>query len=109
MDPTEMQMTDLESTEAPPMAQPEIGGQEVCIPLKALAQPDDADAMVTPEQGDSVTFTTDAVITRIEGENAYLKPSAINGTPIGEEAAPAPADADVAEGDALRELAGGGM
>lgn len=58
---------------------------EVCVPLSALAQPDDGDQMQTPAEGDNVTMTVDATVTRIEGENAYLKPTSINGTDLEEE------------------------
>ncbi len=110
MDPKDMQMMDAAMSDKPDTTEPQMGAEEVCIPLKALSQPDDSDVMVTPEAGDSVTFSTDAVITRIDGENAYLKPSAINGQPIGKDAAPeAPEgmEAPDTEGDGLREEAGG--
>lgn len=109
MDPNDMQMMDAKMSSMPETVEPEMGAGEVCVPLKALAQPDDSDAMVTPEAGDSVSFQTDAILTRIDGENAYLKPSAINGTPIGKEAAaPEATETMVDDGEALRNEAMGG-
>lgn len=60
----------------------EMDSSEVCIPLKALAQPDDQDQVQTPAVGDSVNFSTDGTITRIDGDNAYVKASAVNGVPL---------------------------
>lgn len=89
---------------------------EIAIPLKALAQPDDTDAMQTPEQGDNVTFTVDATVTRIDGEMAYVKPNSVNQTPVGEAADDGKLEPDEAEAaapdteaDQLRNEAAGGM
>lgn len=87
---------------------------EICVPLSALAQPDAGDQLQTPEEGDTVTMQVDATVDRIEGDNAYIKPTAINGNPIanpGRKSAASPAadddgqssdEADAAEGQALR-------
>lgn len=75
------------------------GEGDVPVPLKCLAQPDDADQMTTPEVGDKVTFTVDAEIKRIDGEMAYVKAGAINGTPVGSEGKET-GEAD--EGESLR-------
>jgi len=58
---------------------------ELPVPLVALQQPDDSEQMQTPGEGDSVSFQVDAVITRVEGDCAYVKPSAVNGHPLPEE------------------------
>ncbi len=86
MDEMDELMKKAPASEMPEMAPAGPTQGEVPIPLKALAQPDDKDAMTTPEMGDSVTFSVDGTITRIEGEMAYVKANAVNGTPIGEEA-----------------------
>ncbi len=52
------------------------------MPLKSLAQPDNQEQMNTPGVGDSVSMQVDATVTRIDGDNAYVKPSAVNGTPL---------------------------
>lgn len=79
---------------------------ELPIPIAALQQPDDSEQMQTPGEGDSVSFQVDAVITRIEGDCAYVKPSAVNGTPLPkDDAGQPPEDADVAEGQTLRQTA----
>lgn len=85
------------------------GMGEVCVPLASLAQPDDQEQLQTPAAGDVVSVQVDATLTRIEGENAYLKPTAVNGKPLEAEAAVPPAgepDGDEAEGAALRGMAG---
>ena len=79
-----------------------IGGEQ-CLPLSMLAQPDEQDQMQTPSVGDTGSMTVDYTVTRIEGDNAYVKPTAVNGQPIPEEARqPTPEDEDQAEGDSLR-------
>ena len=55
---------------------------QVAVPLKALAQPDDQEQIQTPGEGDTVSFTVDATIVRIDGDNAIVQPSAVNGQPI---------------------------
>ncbi len=113
--PEDMAMMEEAMAPEPRGMKPEMGGGEVCVPLKALAQPDDGDTLHTPEVGDSGTMQVDFTVSRVDGENAYLKPMAVNGVPVGKEAkqdeqAPeedpmeAPMDK---EGMALREEAGG--
>lgn len=87
-----------------PETSKEMAPDEVCIPLKALGQPDDSEEMQTPEAGDNVTMTVDAVVTRIEGDKAYVKPVSVNGTDLSAEKTPEP-DADVMEGNSLWEEA----
>jgi hypothetical protein len=102
-------------TMPPGMGEPDadnVPGAEVQIPLSALAQPDDTEKMVQPAEGDSVSFTVDATISRIVGGVAFVKPSAVNGKPLSEMAGPEnPDDAMAAEGDALRGelMQGGGL
>jgi len=91
-------------------AQPPPG--EYAVPLTSLAQPDDQEAMQTPGQGDSVSFQVDATITQIVGEQAFVKPMAINGTPLPNAAqTPTPEDtqdaADASEGAGLQQEAQG--
>lgn len=82
-------------------------GQEIPVPLSALAQPDDQEQMQTPEPGDEVDMTVSAKITRVEGQTAYIQPTAINGNPLGaqgEEQDEQP-DADAQEGSDLQAMA----
>lgn len=55
---------------------------EVCVPVSALAMPDEQDQMATPEAGDIVQLQVEAKVTRIEGENAYVQPMSVNGQEI---------------------------
>lgn len=80
---------------------------EVCVPLKSLVQPDEKNQMQTPAVGDSGTMTVDYIVTRIEGDNAYVTPNAVNGTSLDDnEDEPDTDDADSGgmpdEGDAMR-------
>lgn len=78
---------------------------ELPVPLAALAQPDDAEKMQTPAAGDTVSLQVDATVTRIEGELAYVRPTAVNGNPLDEEAGENPEAADEREGTELRAMA----
>lgn len=85
-----------------------MAGAEQCLPLSMLAQPDAQEQMQTPAVGDSGTMTVDYTVTRVEGDNAYIKPSAINGQPIGPEegeGTPGEEDQDAQEGSDLRDQA----
>lgn len=78
---------------------------ELPVPLSALAQPDDAEKMQTPGEGDSVSLQVDATIVRIEGETAYVKVTSVNGNSLEDEAAETPGAADETEGNDLRTMA----
>lgn len=57
-------------------------GTVVPIPLDALAQPDEKDEMVNPEQGDIVDFQVEGKIVSINGGMAMVQPTAVNGKPL---------------------------
>lgn len=83
-------MTDTpaeEGAESSPMA-----SMEDCVPLDALAMPDETEQMETPAVGDKTQYTVEGTITRIEGSNAYVKKSAVNGQKV-EDAKPAKPEA----------------
>lgn len=67
---------------------------EQCVPLDALSRPDDQEQMQTPEVGDAVSYTVDGKITRVEGGNAYVQPSAVNGNDVSAGDSEQPADAE---------------
>src|SRR5436853_7861392 len=60
---------------------------EVCIPSKALAMPDENEQMANPTPGDPVTFQVEGKVTRVVGENTYVKPTSVNGEPLDAKAA----------------------
>ena len=70
-------------------AMPSMNEQRV--PLAALQQPDDQEALVTPEVGDMVTYTVEGRVSRIEGDVAVVTAESANGKPMQEEAAETPA------------------
>lgn len=81
------------------------GCQEV--PLASLAQPDDTEQMQTPGVGDSGTMQVDYTIQGVNGQMAYVKPTAINGKPMEEDEGEDGQDGeqspdDQGEGDDLR-------
>lgn len=55
---------------------------EIPVPLDALSQPNEQEQMEAPEQGDSGTMQVEFTVSRIEGETAFIRPTAINGKPI---------------------------
>lgn len=62
------------------MADPSMGGgneSEICAPLDAFG----IDG-TPPAEGDEVEFTTKGVVTRVDGTNAYVTPSEVNGQPV---------------------------
>lgn len=87
------------------------GCPEGCIPipLAALAQPNDKEMMQNPGEGDAITFQVDAIIDSINGDTAYVKPSAVNGTPLEPDAEPDVTQeedqSDLSEGSDLRDQA----
>jgi len=64
------------------MAAPTMNEQRV--PVAALQQPDDSEALVTPEVGDMVSYTVEGRISRIEGDAAFVTVESANGQPIQE-------------------------
>lgn len=70
---------------------PETDASEDCVSLKSLAMPDadNGDQMANPEVGDKVQYQVEGTVTRIEGENAYVKRDSVNGEPV-----EGPADGD---------------
>lgn len=89
---------------APGMAMPSANEQRV--PVAALQQPDDQEALVTPEVGDMVNYTVEGRVSRIEGETAFVTVESANGKPIQSEA---PAEMPPADGLAALENEAKGM
>ena len=76
------------------------------VPLAFLAQPDDKEQMQTPAKGDTGTMTVDYTVVDVQGDNAIIQPTAINGNDLAaEEAGEDPNAADEQEGAALQGMA----
>jgi hypothetical protein len=63
------------------------------VPLASLSQPDDTEKMVTPAEGDAVSMQVDATVVSVQGETAFIKPTAINGKPLEAQGEAKPAEA----------------
>jgi hypothetical protein len=84
-------MNDMGFGATGPPAKPKPSGMapgELCVPLSALAMPDEGDQLANPEEGDKVTLQVEGKVGRIEGENAYITPETVNGQPVSKEAEP---------------------
>lgn len=60
-------------------AEPDEDDREQCVPVSALSMPDDQEQMANPEVGDVVTYQVEGKVTRVEGDEAYVQPTSING------------------------------
>jgi len=56
--------------------------QEDCVPVTALASPGEDDQMANPSVGDLVQYQKEGTVTRIEGDQAYVKVNSVNGKPL---------------------------
>lgn len=61
-----------------PAPEPVMGMAEICVPVSALAMPDEGDKMQNPRPGDSLQGTWEGKLSRIEGDNAYVSLTAVN-------------------------------
>lgn len=57
-------------------------GDEDCVPLNTLSSPGENDEMTNPSVGDLVQYQKEGKVTRIEGDNAYVKVNSVNGKPL---------------------------
>jgi len=95
-----------------PTPVPVAAPSTITVPLTALAQPDDKEAMQTPAKGDSVSFQGEATVVDVVGENAVINLTAINGNDLeGDEGTPEEELSDVGDLDEqeanLRQAMGG--
>lgn len=71
---------------SPSMPEMKHSGKEWCVPVSALQMPGEDEQMNSPTVGDKVSFHGEGTLTRIEGEEAYVKPESANGKPMTTEA-----------------------
>ena len=72
-----------EGSDVPPMHEKHgMDSQEDCVPVSALSQPGEDEQMNPPSVGDLVQFQKEGTVTRIEGDNAYVKVNSVNGKPL---------------------------
>jgi len=65
---------------------------EICVDLDSLSMPDEQEKMQAPEVGDKVQANIEGEVTRIEGNKAYVKMTAVNGQKVDDTAASSDAD-----------------
>lgn len=53
-----------------------------CVPLSSLNMPDESEQMQAPEVGDRVQYTVEGTVSRIDGNEAYVKRETINSQPV---------------------------
>lgn len=94
------------------------GSGKLYVPLASLATPDQGERMQTPEVGDSGSLQMDYTVESVEGDQACIKPTAVNGNmlPTADDTESAPEDQTdsndgtspetSAMGDQLRQQAG---
>lgn len=80
-------------------------GAEDQVALEALAEPDETDQMIPPEVGSPVIYQVSGTVTRIEGDQAYVRREAVNGKPVGSSKLQAPSANDDGELAGLRSQA----
>lgn len=76
---------------------------EMCVSTDALAMPDEQEQMEPPAVGDTVSFTVEGKVSRVEGGNSYVTPEMVNGKPVAAEAGEAAPPDDMG---GLTEMAG---
>lgn len=90
----------------------ETGGRggTMTVPVAALAVPGEDNAPSTPQVGDRVSYQVDGVVESVNGDQAEVRASAINGQPVEDMGS---AGTDAATGDGQREALlaqmGGGL
>jgi hypothetical protein len=77
-----------------------MDNDQQCVPLDALAMPDEQEQMNPPAVGDSVSYQVEGKVVRIDGKNAYVEPTAINGQPVADDEAAEAPEPDEAQQDA---------
>lgn len=85
MDPNELMNTDDAGMDAPTPEPTSPQSGEICVPLTALAMPDESEAMQPPADGDKVQGNFEATVSRTEGDKAYIKLDSINGEKLASE------------------------
>src|SRR5437773_688040 len=103
---------DLETDAQPnPEPKPAAAPMTVPIPLAALAEPDDKEEMMNPEQGDIVDGQFEGKIVSVNGDVAMVAVTSVNGKPLAPESPDdqeqvSPEDQDAAEYSQLEGQAG---
>ncbi len=66
------------------VASPSPENMDMCVPMKAVAAEDGGENAVAPEVGDEVNMAVKGTVTRVEGDNIYIRPTEVNGEKVGE-------------------------
>lgn len=71
----------------PPTMPAKASGEEICVPLASLAMPGEDEKLENPAEGDPVQCQIEGKVSRVEGDNAYVKIESVNGKPVDAESA----------------------
>ena len=82
-----------EGSDIPPSQDVEPAGITDTVPLALLAMPDDQEKMEPPAVGDEVNYQVTGKVTAINGSNAVIERTSINGQPVDDQ------DGDTGPGD----------
>lgn len=66
---------------------------EDAVPLDALSQPDEQEAMTPPAVGDKVSYSKEGTVSRIDGNKAFVTVTHVNGQEVKPDAPEAMPDA----------------
>lgn len=103
---------DATMTDAPAPAA--ANSSEQCVPLSALAMPDEGEQMANPAPGDTVNYEVEGKVTRVDGKMAYVQPVKVNGQDMADsedegnepdEGKPTEEQQDASDYDALQQSA----
>lgn len=76
----------------PPGEAGEHAGCCMTVPVSALTVPDEQDQPSAPAVGDRVSYQVDGVVESVNGEQAEVRATAINGTPLAAAGSEKPAE-----------------
>jgi hypothetical protein len=76
-----------DADESPEMEGSPSGANDITVSLDALSQPNEGDQLETPAVGDKIQASIEGTVKAIEGGNAVVTLTAVNGQPVAPEAA----------------------
>lgn len=81
-----------DGSDMPPVPDAEPAGSTDTVPLALLSMPDDTEKMQPPAVGDEVNYQVTGKVTAINGGNAVIERTTINGQPVDDNDGDTPPD-----------------